>query len=170
MQRLALTLSLHQQLCAPTCRCYPISSSGGTGRSPPWSYFQLASACQRHLARTSGCVADCVSGLSVFADKVVGRNVHLHSDNTGAEWSTKRGRARSWDHTCIVHGIWLAALRLGMGLYVSRVPSCENLSDLPSREQYKLLWKIGAVRVPPRLDAAFRNAQCWEAMALRTYV
>ena len=33
----------------------------------------------------------------------------------------------------------------GMGLWIDRVPSDDNLSDLPSREEYELLYSMGAV-------------------------
>ena len=46
------------------------------------------------------------SGLSAFQDLLQGRNLHIFSDNVGAECAMRRNKARSWDHTCIVHGIW----------------------------------------------------------------
>ena len=46
------------------------------------------------------------SGLSTFAHRLCGRNVHIHSDNTGAQHCTSKGRAKTFDHTCLVHGIW----------------------------------------------------------------
>ena len=72
------------------------------------------------------------------------RRVHIHSDNTAAQHNTAKGRARSFDHTCLIHGIWYVeypvafhfgplfwvrvpvrteALLLNMSLHVSRVAS-----------------------------------------------
>lgn len=45
-------------------------------------------------------------GLSVFQDLISGRNIHVHSDNSGAQHTTSKGLARSFDHTCLVHCIW----------------------------------------------------------------
>ena len=42
----------------------------------------------------------------------------------------------------------------------------ENLSDLPSREQYELLLQIGAERWEPRLDDDFRQPSKWSSVAL----
>ena len=45
-------------------------------------------------------------GMSCFEELIAGRNVHIHSDNTGAECATRKGGAREFDHTCVVHSIW----------------------------------------------------------------
>ena len=84
----------------------------------------------------------------------------------------------------LIHGIWydvslrprrfspctvfcrLRALELGMGLFVSRVASKENLSDDPSREKYDLLQKLKAVWVEPHLDKQFRAPQAWESLSI----
>ena len=55
-------------------------------------------------------------GLSVFEDIVRGQSLHVHSDNTGAQHCTSRGMARSFDHTCLVHGIWTRVAELNTGL------------------------------------------------------
>ena len=82
-------------------------------------------------------------GLSSFAPWLKGRKVHVWSDNTGAEASTSRGSARSFDHTCLVHAVWLQAAKLGIDMRVDRVPTEDNISDLPSSEDYVLLQKAG---------------------------
>ena len=46
---------------------------------------------------------------------------------------------RTFDHTCIVHSIWMMAWQMDCGMFVVRVPSKENLADDPSRERYGLL-------------------------------
>jgi len=78
-------------------------------------------------------------GLSSFADELRGRNVVIYSDNKGAEAATRNGIAKAWDHCQIIHEVWTMALRIGAHLWIERVSSEENVSDLPSREEYGLL-------------------------------
>ena len=47
-----------------------------------------------------------LAGLSTFKSKLKGRNVVVHTDNTIAEYGLRKGRARSFDHACVVHAIW----------------------------------------------------------------
>jgi len=61
----------------------------------------------------------------------------------------------------------MRALELGIGMFVSRVPTHENLSDNPSREEYQVLRDMGAVEVNPHLSAHFRKAMSWEALSIR---
>ena len=53
--------------------------------------------------------------------------------------ATRKGSAKSWDHCSIVHSIWTLALLNKMWLWIGRVSSEDNISDLPSREEYKLV-------------------------------
>ena len=78
-------------------------------------------------------------GLGTFAEDLYRRSVIVHSDNIGAESSTRKGSASSWDHCQIIHEVWTMALRIGAHLWIERVPSEDNISDLPSREEYRLL-------------------------------
>ena len=129
-------------------------------------------------------------GMDTFAEQLQGRNLHVHSDNTGAQHTTERGVAKSFDHTCLIHGIWyllpsywlclvcglalvrffvvvrMRALELGLGLFVSRVPTKDNLSDCPSREEYNLLARLHARWVFPQLSSHFRNPQTWDALSV----
>lgn len=43
------------------------------------------------------------------------------------------GAAKSFDHGCVVHSIWLMLARIGCGAWIERVPTKDNISDLPSR-------------------------------------
>ena len=127
-------------------------------------------------------------GLSSFAERLAGRNVEIFSDNTGllllslvaglhvvvfpcvccsgAESATRKGSSKEWDHSCIVHCIWSKALQLGTGLWISRVPSKDNISDDPSREKYDLLKKCKAIRVRPCLDPVFSSSQSWDSLSI----
>ena len=58
-------------------------------------------------------------------------------------------------------------LELEAAMWVSRVPTKENLADDPSRERYSLIAAmIGARECPPRLDRRFARPSSWEALAL----
>ena len=105
-----------------------------------------------------------LAGLSVSEEIISGRNLHIFTDNAGAEHSTARGYAKLFDHTCVVHSIWLKALELGTGIFVSRVPSKLNLADDPSREDYRLLERMGAVRRKPWIDPRFLQRDAWASL------
>lgn len=134
-------------------------------------------------------------GLSTFAEELKGRKVIVYSDNTGAEVNvalsirflnppvfvvslqaaSRKGRASSWDHCGLIHEIWSFCLINQTYLWIERVPSASNISDLPSREDYKLLqdmdppavWRQGSqfgypfpqylLRVFWRVEAAYRS-------------
>ena len=105
-------------------------------------------------------------GLCTFSEQLRGRRVLVWSDNTGSEASVKKGVAKSWDHSCIVHSVWLKAARIQADLFVQRVPALENIADLPSREEYGLLRAIGAVHYVPVLDQSFWQPGAWESLSL----
>ena len=105
-------------------------------------------------------------GLSVFEDLLKNQNVHVHSDNTGAQHTTSKGIARSFDHTCLIHSMWTRAIELNMHMYVGRVPTKDNISDDPSRERYVLLDRVKAIRLAPWLHPTFASAQSWAALSL----
>ena len=79
-------------------------------------------------------------GLSSFAEELRGRNVVIFSDNKGAEAAARKGTAKSWDHCQIIHEIWTMAFQIGAHLWIERVPTDDNISDLPSRTEYALLY------------------------------
>ena len=72
-------------------------------------------------------------GISTFAECLRGRDVTIYSDNTGAEATLDKGSAKAFDHGKIVHGIWLRLAELKCGAWVERVPTADNIADLPSR-------------------------------------
>ena len=78
-----------------------------------------------------------------------GCDLHIYSDNTGAESCLRKGAAKSFDHSCIVHSMWRRAVELDVDLAVFRVPTAENLADLPSR----------CARARPRGAAGWPRAQ-----------
>lgn len=105
-------------------------------------------------------------GLSTFASLLRGLTVRIFSDNTGAEKATARGASRQFDYCRVIHCIWHFCAANGLRVWLERVPTKLNLSDLPSRELYGLLRAIGAVCVPARLDASFTSPDAWASMRL----
>ena len=53
-------------------------------------------------------------------------------------------------------------------MLVDRVPTKDNIADLPSREQYKLLELMGTVRVEPFLDSMFWDEKAWDTLQLES--
>ena len=107
--------------------------------------------------------------LCTFADMLKGRRVCMWSDNVGSEKSTAKGAAKAFDHSCLVHGMWLKAAQLSVQMWVDRVPTDDNIADLPSREEYGLLQAIEAQYMEPQLDEAFWRPDSWEALSLSAW-
>ena len=82
--------------------------------------------------------------MSTFTDLLRGRRVVLYSDNKGAEASTRKGTAKSWDHCELIHEIWTHAAVNKIRVWVERVPTDDNISDLPSRFEYDMLKELDA--------------------------
>ena len=51
-------------------------------------------------------------------------------------------------------------------MQIERVPTDENIADLPSREDYRLLEQIPAERIEPTISKEFLDPQSWEALRL----
>ena len=74
-----------------------------------------------------------------------------------------KGASKAEDLNMLVHGVWLLAAYMSVGIHIGRVPSDDNLSDLPSREKYNLLLdRLGAVRVEPVLHPLANCVSRWE--------
>ena len=84
-------------------------------------------------------------GLSTFEEELEQRSVIVYSDNKGAEAATRKGTAKSWDHCELIHEIWTHAALNKIRVWIVRVPSDDNISDLPSRFEYGMLEELGAV-------------------------
>ena len=100
-------------------------------------------------------------GLATFEPLLSGRCVNIFSDNSGSEWAVRSGAAKQFDHTCLVHSIWRMALGANCNMHVQRVASEDNIADLPSRESYSLLYRLGAEWIPPVLDDAWFDPSAW---------
>jgi len=105
-----------------------------------------------------------VLALSTFADSCAGRRVIIHSDNVGAEQATRVGRAKTFDHCSLIHGIWTHALVARMQLWVQRVPSADNIADSPSRRRYCLLKAIGAKKRMAKFHEIYSSPESWKCL------
>lgn len=72
-------------------------------------------------------------GLCTFERIIRGRNVVVHSDNTGSEAAIRRGTAVALDHAQLVHTQWTHIAEQGLRVHVLRVGTHDNVADLPSR-------------------------------------
>ena len=66
----------------------------------------------------------------------------------------------------MIHCLWLFAAKLNCRMQIERVPTKENIADDPSREDYKLLEELQAVRVKAKFEACFLDPGAWEALRL----
>ena len=102
-------------------------------------------------------------GLGTFEGTLRGAYVRIWTDNHVAESNLMKGASKAEDLNMLVHGVWLLAAQMSVGVHIGRVPSVENLSDLPSREKYDLLInRLGAVRVEPVLHPLAQCVSKWE--------
>ena len=92
-------------------------------------------------------------GISTFSEFIANRRLIVFSDNKGAEHSTQKGRfcphcictlgcsrfayvagvARQFDQACIIHAMWLRLAVTHTAMWVTRVPTKDNIADDPSR-------------------------------------
>ena len=72
-------------------------------------------------------------GISTFAKEIAGRNLIIWSDNTGAESATRKGSTKQFDQNCLIHTMWKQLAVLNVNVWVERVPTRDNIADLPSR-------------------------------------
>ena len=78
-----------------------------------------------------------------------GRLVHVAC----LQGASRNGRAKCVDHCGLIHEIWTHCFLNGTYLWIERVPSSDNISDLPSREDYVLVEELEDVLWRPPLVA-----------------
>ena len=99
-----------------------------------------------------------------------------------------RGTAKSFDHCTLVHALWKTFAELNVGVWLERIPTKENIADDPSRshsilcichknishtcclcifrEDYRILHRLGATQVQPRLFDVFLESQTWAQLSI----
>ena len=103
-------------------------------------------------------------GLCTFREQIAGRNVIVHCDNSGAEVAFRKGNARSFDHAQLVHQQWLLVVRERLRVYVKRVATMDNIVDLPSRGDHKLMHLLKACEMPPVMEESFLDSASWDVL------
>ena len=85
----------------------------------------------------------------------------------GSEAATREVTARSWDHAQLVHAQWIHAAMIGIDMHVVRVPTDDNIADLPSSESYALVEQLGGWWTRPDLHESFTQLDSFEALSFR---
>jgi len=81
------------------------------------------------------------------------------------------GATKNFDQNCLIHAIWKKLVQLDTSIWIQRVPTKDNISDLPSRSTRFMLicawafvsWALRAGR-SISLCAVLRlreSIQCW---------
>ena len=83
--------------------------------------------------------------LACWGETLRGKHVLVFIDNDGARHSWIRGTADSFYARAMIHSGTLLESELDVSTYFCRVPTHSNLADGPSRLDFSLCWKIGAV-------------------------
>ena len=96
-----------------------------------------------------------------------------------------QGTAKAFDHCTLVHVLWKTFAELHVGIWIERIPTKENIADDPSRshtslvfvstslpsnysvrEDYRILNRLGAIRIEPRLFDVFLQSQTWQQLSI----
>ena len=105
------------------------------------NYIQFLEMCSSILAITT------------FADELKDANTILYCDNNGQLGALIRGFSREWDYSVVAGVFWRIACFQSMSLQLARVPSVENVADIPSRPKDTLgmgwLRSRGSIFVKP---------------------
>ena len=72
-----------------------------------------------------------------------------------------------WDHAQLVSAHWLLAAEARMAVFVKRVKTDDNIADLPSRMDFRILQRLGACFVVPMLEPCVHAAEAWAILQAR---
>jgi hypothetical protein len=92
-------------------------------------------------------------GLHVFMPLLRGRTIRVWTDNEGCRGSMSSGAARADDHNMLVHAIWTACFGGCVNPWFDRVPSDDNISDGPTREDFRVVEALGCVFVKAQVPS-----------------
>ena len=82
-------------------------------------------------------------GLHAFAPIIQGRTARIWTDNEGARGSVTHGGARASDHNELVHRVWCFCYEMSVNPWFNRVPSDDNISDGPTRNEHRVVHTLG---------------------------
>ena len=117
-----------------------------SARVPPWmlALFQRLVRKKNYICHFELLAAVCA--YLTFPDILASRLVHHLLDNEAALRGLIKGYSGKPDSGRIIHEYSVQVLRLACRPWLGFVYSEDNLSDLPSRGEYRLLRRIGATR------------------------
>ena len=70
----------------------------------------------------------------------------------------------SMDHAQLVHAQWTHIAEQGLSVHVLRVGTDDNIADLPSRNELRMLQAAEAEQFPPVLHSAYWEPRTWEVL------
>ena len=73
----------------------------------------------------------------------------------------------SFDHAQLVHERWTHAAECHMSLWVERVGTHDNIADLPSRGEFRVLEQAGAQYSAPTLRERYWDKVTWDILSHR---
>ena len=91
--------------------------------------------------------------LATFKHLLHSALVTLAVDNMGVVGNLIKGRGSAEDHNCAIARVWLDVAACGIALHVVKVDTACNLADGPTRDEFRLLSRLGAVWVDPQWPA-----------------
>ena len=78
----------------------------------------------------------------LWSGRMQGRDVIHYVDNDAARFSTIKGSSPSRESSWLIHGFWETEVQNQSHTWISRVPTCCNIGDGPSRDQWDELKKL----------------------------
>ena len=82
--------------------------------------------------------------------------------------ATRKGSAKCKDHCGLIHEMWSHCLVNRTFPWIVRVATADNIADLPSREAYSLIEKLGGVWRPPCIATLFVDPHSEFALGTRS--
>ncbi|KAF4647668.1 hypothetical protein FOL47_004310, partial [Perkinsus chesapeaki] len=89
-----------------------------------------------------------VTAINTFRDVLKGQCVWLYIDSRAAEFALIRGSSAKSDLNDMTASLWRTAASHSISIWISRVPSEQNIADGPSRRQYGDVIRLA--RVPAK--------------------
>ena len=89
--------------------------------------------------------------LSTFEDLLAQKAVYVFIDNNGVLGSLIKGSSKAPEVNLLVGRVWLHAAKWAWAPIWARVESEANIADGPSRRDFVMVGRLGAVWVKPRL-------------------
>ena len=83
-----------------------------------------------------------VASKIIWRGRMYGRDVLHYVDNEGARFSAIKGSTPSRESAWLVQAFWEAEIANRSKSWISRVPTCCNIGDGPSRDEWEEVEKL----------------------------